>query len=423
MKNREIRKEYKLAPQDFQNLVIYLKCAGLVRKGREVVGSYNDEESALIIKAIAYSRSCSKAEACGRAVMDIYGKDSHAYATYVYRLKDLRERKSSESRGITKEEHRKEAIAFLEAGPSPSAIRESKYFASLFEEMTAQHAVVYTAVIDEIMNNLREQLEKTRYPELDLINAVIGSQHSQDICSHDFEEHLLEFMHVNEPSGDLDSYVSKATEYLMSLYAPGDNQTSLQTSIAEMLSKISPRRARVLRLRFGLDGERKRTLEETGKEFGVGKERARCIEADALRIIRKYHFEDIYKMLEDVREAHIRTYSKKGSDARFLYQSLETYRQRMHAMQEELDYLRQSKPFEDSSIRELGLSHRILNSLVRARIETIRDILELGEEGLLKRKSLGKLSLQQIREKLGEHGISFQSKEGNIGDIKEYEQN
>ena len=50
-----------------------------------------------------------------------------------------------------------------------------------------------------------------------------------------------------------------------------------------MLKTLTPREEKVLRLRFGLEDGRTRTLEEVGKEFNVTRERIRQIEAKALR--------------------------------------------------------------------------------------------------------------------------------------------
>ncbi len=60
----------------------------------------------------------------------------------------------------------------------------------------------------------------------------------------------------------------------------------LQEQLEEVLATLSEREAKVLRLRFGLDDGRARTLEEVGKEFNVTRERIRQIEAKALRKLR-----------------------------------------------------------------------------------------------------------------------------------------
>lgn len=60
----------------------------------------------------------------------------------------------------------------------------------------------------------------------------------------------------------------------------------LKEQLNEVLQTLTPREAKVLRLRFGLDDGRARTLEEVGKEFDVTRERIRQIEAKALRKLR-----------------------------------------------------------------------------------------------------------------------------------------
>ena len=62
--------------------------------------------------------------------------------------------------------------------------------------------------------------------------------------------------------------------------------TLLREQIWDVLGTLTPREEKVLRLRFGLDDGRQRTLEEVGQEFDVTRERIRQIEAKALRKLR-----------------------------------------------------------------------------------------------------------------------------------------
>ena len=70
--------------------------------------------------------------------------------------------------------------------------------------------------------------------------------------------------------------------------APHDSAayTLLKEQLEEVMSTLTPREAKVLKLRFGLEDGKARTLEEVGKEFQVTRERIRQIEAKALRKLR-----------------------------------------------------------------------------------------------------------------------------------------
>ena len=70
--------------------------------------------------------------------------------------------------------------------------------------------------------------------------------------------------------------------------APADaaSHVLLREQLSEVLHTLTPREEKVLRLRFGLEDGRSRTLEEVGKEFKVTRERIRQIEAKALRKLR-----------------------------------------------------------------------------------------------------------------------------------------
>jgi RNA polymerase primary sigma factor len=72
------------------------------------------------------------------------------------------------------------------------------------------------------------------------------------------------------------------------IMSPADTASHelLKDQVGSVLDTLTPREQRVLRLRFGLDDGRSRTLEEVGKEFKVTRERIRQIEAKALRKLR-----------------------------------------------------------------------------------------------------------------------------------------
>ena len=69
--------------------------------------------------------------------------------------------------------------------------------------------------------------------------------------------------------------------------------------INEVLSQLTDREARVIRLRYGLEDGRNHTLEEVGKEFNVTRERIRQIEAKALK---KLRHPSRSKLLKDFRK-------------------------------------------------------------------------------------------------------------------------
>ena len=74
----------------------------------------------------------------------------------------------------------------------------------------------------------------------------------------------------------------------MNILAPIDVATmeGLSETMREVLASLTPREAKVLRMRFGIDMNTDHTLEEVGKQFDVTRERIRQIEAKALRKLR-----------------------------------------------------------------------------------------------------------------------------------------
>ena len=72
----------------------------------------------------------------------------------------------------------------------------------------------------------------------------------------------------------------------MTVPADAATFTLLHEQLMEVLDTLTEREQKVLRLRFGLDDGRPRTLEEVGREFNVTRERIRQIEAKATRKLR-----------------------------------------------------------------------------------------------------------------------------------------
>ncbi|HEY2073870.1 MAG TPA: sigma-70 family RNA polymerase sigma factor [Gaiellaceae bacterium] len=92
---------------------------------------------------------------------------------------------------------------------------------------------------------------------------------------------------LDSPVGDGESFFADLIEDERS--AQPDERTAIehrQGELATAIAKLAPRMQRVLVLRFGLDGEGTRTLEDIGTELGVTRERVRQLESRALRELR-----------------------------------------------------------------------------------------------------------------------------------------
>jgi len=103
---------------------------------------------------------------------------------------------------------------------------------------------------------------------------------------------VREIFKIAQDVTSLEAPVGEDKESFLGDFIPDESQPSpvdaaskqlLKTHLYEVLSSLSDREARVLKLRFGLDGTKQMTLEEVGRVFGVTRERIRQIEAKALR--------------------------------------------------------------------------------------------------------------------------------------------
>ena len=106
---------------------------------------------------------------------------------------------------------------------------------------------------------------------------------------------VREIMRVSQEPVSLETPIGEEEDSHLSDFIPDDDapapaeaasHTLLREQLGEVLSTLTDREEKVLRLRFGLEDGRSRTLEEVGKEFNVTRERIRQIEAKALRKLR-----------------------------------------------------------------------------------------------------------------------------------------
>lgn len=142
----------------------------------------------------------------------------------------------------------------------------------------------------ETMNKLtqasrRLQQELGREPSLDELSKVM---HMSPERINEIRQMCMEPVSLESPVGEEDD--SHLGDFIEddsgSQPAEAVSQAMLRQQLMEILDTLSEREAKVLRLRYGLDDGRPRTLEEVGKEFNVTRERVRQIEAKALRKIR-----------------------------------------------------------------------------------------------------------------------------------------
>src|SRR6056297_884151 len=108
-------------------------------------------------------------------------------------------------------------------------------------------------------------------------------------------DRVRELLRISQDPLSLDSPVGEEDESNLadfiedeSVDSPDDAATRsmLHEAVGEVLGELSEREQEIVRLRFGLDGGRAKTLEEVGKEFGVTRERIRQIEAKTLAKLR-----------------------------------------------------------------------------------------------------------------------------------------
>ena len=127
---------------------------------------------------------------------------------------------------------------------------------------------------------------------------VMGREPTPEEIAEEMEmpvEKVREILKIAQEPISLETPVGEEEDSNIGNFIPDDDAPSpsdqaadvlLREQIEDVMETLTPREAKVLRLRFGLEDGRTRTLEEVGKEFMVTRERIRQIEAKALRKLR-----------------------------------------------------------------------------------------------------------------------------------------
>ena len=161
-----------------------------------------------------------------------------------------------------------------------------------------------------ITRAIADQARTIRIPVhmVETINRVLRTSHSmvQKLGREPTTKEIADELHIEESKVEevlkiaqepvsLETPIGEEEDSHLGDFIPDDDapvpaeaasQTLLKEQLADVLKTLTPREEKVLRLRFGLEDGRPRTLEEVGKEFNVTRERIRQIEAKALRKLR-----------------------------------------------------------------------------------------------------------------------------------------
>ncbi|GMG96058.1 RNA polymerase sigma factor RpoD [Tepidimicrobium xylanilyticum] len=145
------------------------------------------------------------------------------------------------------------------------------------------HMVETINKLVRVQRQLVQELGRDPTPE------EIGKEMNMEV------EKVREIMKIAQEPVSLETPIGEEEDSHLGDFIEDDNAlapaeaatyTMLREQLVDVLDTLTPREQKVLRLRFGLDDGRARTLEEVGKEFDVTRERIRQIEAKALRKLR-----------------------------------------------------------------------------------------------------------------------------------------
>lgn len=173
--------------------------------------------------------------------------------------------------------------------------------------------------------------------------------------------------------------------------------------IYNALATLTEREQGVLICRF----QRKLTLEQTGKEYGITRERIRQIEAKALRKLRHPTRANMLKSVPYTElQAERAEYYKLQNEYEWLkkaFKSLTAQKAEPGVIMTMVEHA----TLLEQPIETLDLSVRSYNCLRRANKNTIGDIVEMYEHELVKVRNLGRKSYEEVTAKLKEYGLGL----------------
>ena len=165
-------------------------------------------------------------------------------------------------------------------------IRQAITRAIADQARTIRIPVHMVETINKLIRVSRQLLQEYgREPQPDEIAEVMGIS----------EDKVREIIKIAQEPVSLETPIGEEEDSHLGDFIPDDDApapadaaafTLLKEQLMGVLATLTPREEKVLKLRFGLEDGRARTLEEVGKEFNVTRERIRQIEAKALRKLR-----------------------------------------------------------------------------------------------------------------------------------------
>ena len=147
------------------------------------------------------------------------------------------------------------------------------------------HMVETINKMNRVQHQLTQELGHDPTPEeiSEKMNGVLTPEQIQDNLSLSLEPVSLEKSINDSDDTTLEDFIEDKDSETPTDYA---NSQSLKEQLYSSMKNLNEREQKVLRLRYGLDDNQPRTLEEVGRELGVTRERIRQIEAKAIRKLR-----------------------------------------------------------------------------------------------------------------------------------------